>query len=234
MKYFLTFLFSLVFVLNSCKDACKDVDCQHGTCTEGICTCEAGWEKDGTGSCTIQDKCYDVSCGPHGTCADGVCTCEAGWEKDGNGSCTVENKCYGVSCGPHGNCNDGKCVCNAGYEGDSCSIVSRLKFLNNGAFAFYNASETGTLTGKSSFIVTIAPDFDAVYKIAISNAWGSFRNDVEATVDGNTFSIASQQPDFDGYSIQGSGTISGNVITIVYSVSTPNGTDHLTGTWTKQ
>ena len=44
----LNFLFTaaiaaLVF-LSGCKNACKDVDCNNGTCVDGTCTCDAGYQ----------------------------------------------------------------------------------------------------------------------------------------------------------------------------------------------
>lgn len=39
--------------MNSCKDECKDVDCGHGSCDEGNCTCETGYEGD---NCDIEER----------------------------------------------------------------------------------------------------------------------------------------------------------------------------------
>jgi hypothetical protein len=36
--------FGLMVTAQSCKDACKDVECNNGTCDEGTCICETGYE----------------------------------------------------------------------------------------------------------------------------------------------------------------------------------------------
>lgn len=134
---------------------------------------------------------------------------------------------------------DGACICATGYEGDSCSVVSRLKFLNNAATATYAAVETGSSSGSSTYALTIGPSSASIEKVLIGNAWGSFVNTVVATVSGSTITIARQQPDNDNYYIEGTGTISGSVITVSYKVTdetVPSAilTDNVTGTWTKQ
>ncbi len=44
-----------MFTFQSCDtDACKDVDCgATGTCFEGVCICDAGYETDASGACTV-------------------------------------------------------------------------------------------------------------------------------------------------------------------------------------
>ncbi|MBA3898947.1 MAG: hypothetical protein H0X62_01865 [Bacteroidetes bacterium] len=36
--------FGLMVTAQSCRDACKDVECNNGTCDEGTCICEGGYE----------------------------------------------------------------------------------------------------------------------------------------------------------------------------------------------
>jgi hypothetical protein len=59
MKSFIKALsFAAVFGLfaTSCEtDPCKDVVCgDHGTCLEGVCNCENGYEKDSAGLCNTE------------------------------------------------------------------------------------------------------------------------------------------------------------------------------------
>ncbi|MFY0672654.1 MAG: hypothetical protein JXQ87_04595 [Bacteroidia bacterium] len=48
MKYF-SLLIALTLsipLINSCGNACEDVNCVNGDCNEGICDCELGWTGD--------------------------------------------------------------------------------------------------------------------------------------------------------------------------------------------
>jgi hypothetical protein len=61
MKSFIKALsFAAIFGLfaTSCEtDPCKDVLCgDHGTCLEGTCNCETGYEKDAAGLCNIEQR----------------------------------------------------------------------------------------------------------------------------------------------------------------------------------
>ena len=60
-----------LFALSSCTDPCKDVVCQNGgSCTDGACSCPAGYFGD---SC--QTHCLNG-----GTGTNSGCTCASGWE----------------------------------------------------------------------------------------------------------------------------------------------------------
>lgn len=102
-------LFLIVF-LWSC-DPCTNVTCNHGTCEEGNCICDAGW----TGENCDVDLCLNVTC-DHGTCVEGECECDAGWTGE---NCEVD-MCLNVIC-IHGTCFEGECECNAGWEGEQCT-----------------------------------------------------------------------------------------------------------------
>lgn len=127
-------------------------------------------------------------------------------------------------------------TCDAGYEGSDCKTEMRTKFINepNG----WSADETGTRSGHSNaFTVHIQTSSTAVDKIRITNFWNSFVGDVNATMtNSNTFTIPSQTPDNDEYTVvSGTGTINNGVVSVTYSVSDTSGhTDAVTGTWTKK
>lgn len=56
LVYSLAFLLSMVVFSTSCGDTdpCKDVTCgDHGTCFEGGCVCDDGYEQDANGQCTV-------------------------------------------------------------------------------------------------------------------------------------------------------------------------------------
>lgn len=57
-KSFVIFLMLLgVAFIYSCKDECADVNCgTHGTCAEGVCTCDDGYEKDANGQCNTERR----------------------------------------------------------------------------------------------------------------------------------------------------------------------------------
>jgi hypothetical protein len=38
------------------KDNCKNVECANGTCFEGVCDCDAGYETDAEGVCTVESR----------------------------------------------------------------------------------------------------------------------------------------------------------------------------------
>jgi hypothetical protein len=87
----------LVFGLFACCIAacggdrfCKNVDCGHGTCEDGLCACETGWTIGSDNLCSERIPCADVDCG-HGTCnlVDELCDCDYYYEKDSTGKCTV-------------------------------------------------------------------------------------------------------------------------------------------------
>jgi hypothetical protein len=40
----LVMAFGLMITQNSCRDPCKDVECNNGVCEEGTCKCDAGYE----------------------------------------------------------------------------------------------------------------------------------------------------------------------------------------------
>lgn len=52
--FYLALLFSAFIVISCDQDPCKDVVCgDEGTCLEGVCDCNTGWEKDSAGLCNV-------------------------------------------------------------------------------------------------------------------------------------------------------------------------------------
>ncbi len=119
--------------------------------------------------------------------------------------------------------------CNPGYEGANCAVETRAKFIGN-----YQASERGSLSGNYIFPVTISNSSADITKVMLGNIYDTYTNPVAATVSDTTFTIASQDPDGQGYVVSGAGRISRTTISLTYSISYQGQTDNVTGTWTKQ
>ena len=152
-------------------------------------------------------------------------------------SCTTD-PCKDVICLNDGVCNSGTCSCAAGYEGTDCSTLSRDKFIGTWNVVGNMAGANGAASGPDNYTATITASSTDVTKVLIANMWGAFTNATVATIDGNTITIALQQPDNDGFTVEGSGTISGTTISMQYTVkdtnSSPNPTEVCTGNWTLQ
>ncbi|MBI1289285.1 MAG: hypothetical protein GC178_17090 [Flavobacteriales bacterium] len=142
----------------------------------------------------------------------------------GLASCEVDN-CKDVTCDNGGTCVDGTCVCEAGYEGTSCDTEERAKFL-----ASYSVSESCT-SGNYTYSVTVTTSSTDVTKIIIGN-FGDYGVDVVATVSGSSLTIANQT--VGGGTFSGSGQLSGNILTVTYTVTAGTDTDSCTMTCTKQ
>ncbi len=143
-------------------------------------------------------------------------------------SCT-DDPCKDVVC-TNGNCLDGTCACETGFEGADCSTETRTKFIGT-----YTVTEDCSLSASTSYVVSIIPGTNTS-EVLISNVWDAFVAPVTATVNGNTISIATQEPDADGFTVQGSGTINGNIITMNYTVTDGSNGDQdncTTSIWTK-
>ncbi|KAL5018387.1 hypothetical protein ScPMuIL_004109 [Solemya velum] len=111
------------------EDTCKDVDCVNGSCQNGQCECEKGFEG---ASCQYNvDDCRRAPC-KNGMCVDGdhtyTCQCKDGWT--GTNCDDDINDCPGT----YGLCNtthtkqckdevdDYFCECEDGYTGKNCSV----------------------------------------------------------------------------------------------------------------
>lgn len=143
-------------------------------------------------------------------------------------SCT--DPCKDVTCLNAGTCVDGTCNCASGYDGDDCGTEIRAKFKGS-----WSAGDGCSITGSNAYVVNVSSG-TSILEVKITNVWNAFANSVNATVNGNTISIPNQEPDNDGYTVSGQGTISadGQSITWSYTISDGLGlSDVCTSTWTK-
>lgn len=139
-------------------------------------------------------------------------------------SCETD-ACKDVDCGEYGTCVDGDCVCDTGYEGVNCDTQERTKFV-----AGYSVSESCT-SGNYTYSVTVTTSTTGVDKIIVTN-FGDYGIDVVGTVDGSSVTFANQT--LSGLTLSGSGQLSGNILTITYTISQGSATDSCTMTCTKQ
>jgi hypothetical protein len=121
--------------------------------------------------------------------------------------------------------------CDPGYSGDKCEDKWSTAFAGS-----YQVSEACNLSGNfGPYSATITESSSDVLKILLNN-FGDFAATitVNGTLDDeNSFTIPSQTAS--GYTINGSGSKNGDVITITYTVSDGSGTsESCTATWTKQ
>ncbi len=115
----LTVVSTLLLIMQSCTDACKDVVCENsGICMEGTCECPKGF----TGTkCTIEDKCItqNPNCLNGGTCVDGTCKCPDDFT-GADCATKIVMPCDAVDCQNGGSCVDGTCECLYGFSGERC------------------------------------------------------------------------------------------------------------------
>lgn len=99
--------------------------------------------------------------------------------------------------------------------GDDC------KFDQKDFIGDYLVSEDCSASPAASYSVTISANGETDVKL--TNVWNLFVATVNATVDCETITIARQEPDSDGFFVEGSGTIEksgGNVtINLTYTVT---------------
>ena len=142
-------------------------------------------------------------------------------------SCT--DPCKDVVCLNAGTCVDGACSCADGYEGDDCGTAIRQKFIGS-----WTAADACSLSGTGAYTVTVTAG-TGIFDVKITNMWNAFVNQVNATISGNTITISTQEPDSDGFTISGTGTISSDGLTITWTYTvtdTSTGdTDTCTSTW---
>ena len=150
--------------------------------------------------------------------------------------------CKDVVCGDHGTCNEGLCTCETGYEKDSanlCNTMIRAKYLgaNMGA-ATWSVQESftqggQTTTGNFTMVFTAA---SAITDVSIANFGDGGQSIVMEVTGSNTLQVKSGQV-VAGFTVSGTGTLSGNTQTINYAgTNAADPTNDFTGvmTCTKQ
>ncbi len=116
-------------------------------------------------------------------------------------------------------------TCDEGYEGDDCKTAIREKFLGS----FKGNEICGT--GNDNYTIAIAASGTDILKINLGNVYNQNLT-VTATVEGTSFSVASQQPAV-GVTVSGTGSVSGNNITFTYNINDGTNSNNCTFTGTK-
>ena len=149
----------------------------------------------------------------------------------GISSC-VTDKCKDVVCQNDGICIEGTCDCPAGTSGTFCDVIDRAVLLNASGVATYSVTETCSVTGAATYTVDFAASGTSLDKILVNDFGGYTSLDgVAMTVSGTTVTVANQT--ISGYTVSGTGTISGSTITMNYTISAGGATETCSGTWTK-
>jgi hypothetical protein len=126
-------------------------------------------------------------------------------------SCTPD-PCKDVVCNNGGTCVEGICSCLTGYEGTNCDTKTRDMFLGS-----YNTSnETCTSGGPSSFGITVTAGATDL-EINIANVYGAGFN-TKANVQADKSIVIANQA-FGTGSVEGSGSVSGNTLTLSYTIT---------------
>ncbi len=115
-------------------------------------------------------------------------------------SCTPD-PCEQVNCAYSGVCENGACLCQTGYEGVHCEVIMRDKFKG-----IYVVNEDGTLSGINQYATSVE-NGDQINQVRIKNFKNIVQQDVIATVNADTLTIAYQQLDSDTYAVEGWATI---------------------------
>lgn len=99
----------------------------------------------------------------------------------------------------------------------------------------YGVSEDCSLNGDAAYIAGITVGASET-DLKFINFWGLFLASVDATIDCETINIPRQEPDGDGYFVEGSGTIEKNsgvtTVSVSYTVTKESVTPIVTNTCT--
>lgn len=141
-----------------------------------------------------------------------------------------EDPCENVSCLNGGTCNNGTCACATGYEGSTCATEQRSKFL-----ASYQVSESCNVSGNFNYTLTINTSATGITNVVVNNFYGVGAT-VTGTVSGSSITIPSQLVNVNstGYTFSGSGQVTGNILTLSYTVVVGTDSETCTATCTKQ
>lgn len=127
-------------------------------------------------------------------------------------------------------CSKDDKICNPGYEGKDCDVESRVKFVKT-----WDATDA-PVNGTPKIYTCGIVNGTTVTSVIISNSFCNnfFDNNINASVDGNTITIASQKPDANGdYTVSGSGSYINGQISWNYVLLENTSGDQvsLSGTW---
>lgn len=171
------------------------------------------------------DKCANQQCSGHGSCSEGICSCDYGYSGT---YCEVSSDpCKDVVCYNNGTCVNGNCQCPTGYEGIQCESPVNQKFVG-----IYNATSTCSTSGSLTYTVTVIGDGGVSTKVYLSNLGNSGCGiNLDGNISGNTVAIDGSAC---GIYYTGSGTISGNILTLNYNSTYNSVTESCSVTMTKQ
>lgn len=190
-------------------DPCDTVTCTvaNSTCVNGVCECDTGFE--GPNCQPIVDPCATVTCPPGRVCDDGDCVCDVGLV--GPNCLPPNDPCAWVTCGTNSSCVNGTCECDEGYEGVDCATVSRDRFLGS-----YLVDQTCDV-GSDNYSMTVTTG-GPINEIEFSDLGGQGIGAI-GVVDGSDVTVMSSA-NIGGtpYTLNGSGSISGNILTIDFTV----------------
>lgn len=167
-----------------------------------------------TMGCTLGNPCKKVEC-VNGECVDGTCECAPGYT---GADCATADPCYNVAC-INGSCVSGTCDCDNGYEGADCSQPLNAKFSGT-----YILTESCSLSGATSYAVTVAPKSGTIYQVHFTGLWEVAQSIVVADIvnNSNNFRIPRQvlSPNIEIESTAGTISQDGTQITLAYNIYT--------------
>ncbi|XP_017118518.1 nidogen [Drosophila elegans] len=134
---------------------------ENAFCDDGVCRCQADFERDVSDHCVPVGRCGSVFCGSHAICkwdpvqSTQFCDCLEGYQGDALTGCTSKPlSCHVVNnCGIHATCEptedpaNYECQCNAGFNGDGYVCIEEQNCLNNPTLCDMNAQCRSTNSG---------------------------------------------------------------------------------------
>nr|ACK77669.1 RE69505p [Drosophila melanogaster] len=134
---------------------------ENAFCDDGVCRCQADFERDVSDRCVPAGRCGSVFCGSNAICkwdsAEGVqyCDCLDGYQGDALTGCTSKPlSCHVLNnCGIHATCEPTEdpasyeCQCIAGFKGDGYVCIEEQNCLNNPTLCDMNAQCRSTNSG---------------------------------------------------------------------------------------
>lgn len=170
-----------------------------------------------------KDKCKGVNCPPNGQCDPET------------GDCIIDF-CATANCGAHGTCNpaNGVCNCDTGYQGANCDTTWSTKFVHAAGWSASDnttASTAGTPLGIFTYVPTITATAPAT--VQVNGMSGFADSQINFSLTSPT-AFTCNQTDAAGRVYTGSGSITGDTLTVNYTVTYTDATnDVITGKWRK-